>query len=111
MARINDLLKLTKDQRKELKQTFDEAQKEATPIHEQMNKARLAVGEAVVAGKAEDLTKATEAEGSLETQMMMIELKAFAKVAAALDPDQQPRAAGLFLMMRGMFNNKNWNSD
>ena len=94
-----------------MKQTFDEAQKEATPLHDQMVKARLAVGEAVVGGKAEEITKTSEAEGALETQMMMIELKAFAKVTTALDPEQQQRAAGLFVMMRGLFNNKNWNSD
>ena len=111
LDRLTDMFKLNKDQRKDLKQTFDEAQKEATPLHDQLVKARLAVGEAVIAGKAEDITKTTEAEGVLETQMMMLELKAFAKVTTALDPEQQQKAAGLFVMMRGLFNNKNWNSD
>jgi hypothetical protein len=111
LDRITDMFKLTKDQRKDLKLTFDEAQKEATPVHDQLVKARLAVGEAVIAGKAEDITKTSDAEGVLETQMMMIELKAFAKVTTSLDPEQQQKAAGLFIMMRGLFNNKNWNSD
>jgi Spy/CpxP family protein refolding chaperone len=111
LDRISDMLKLTKDQKKDVKQTFDDAQKEAAPVHEQISKARLAVGEAAIAGKADEVAKATEAEGALETQMMMIELRAFAKVANGLDPEQQQRAAGLFVMMRGLFNNKNWNSD
>jgi Spy/CpxP family protein refolding chaperone len=111
MDRITDMLKLTKEQKKELKQTFDEAQKEAAPLNDQIDKARLAVGEAAIAGKAEEIAKATEAEGALQTQMLMIELNAFTKVTAALDPDQQQKAGGLFMMMRGMFTNKNWNSD
>src|ERR1700694_1444992 len=45
-------LKLTKDQKKELKANFDEAQKEATPIHDQLMKSRDAIAEAVAAGKS-----------------------------------------------------------
>ena len=51
LDRINDMLKLSKDQRKELKQTFDEAQKEAAPLHEQILKARMALGEALACGQ------------------------------------------------------------
>jgi Spy/CpxP family protein refolding chaperone len=111
LDRIADMFKLTKDQKKELKQTFDEAQKEAAPLHEQLSKARLAVGEAVVAGKPEEITKNTEAAGGLETQMTMIELKAFVKATTDLDPEQKQKAGGLFLMMHGLFSGKNWNSD
>ena len=112
LDRINDMLKLSKDQRKELKQTFDEAQKEAAPLHEQILKARMALGEAVAAGKGQDeVTKAVNEEAALETQMTMIELRAFSKFASSLEPDQQQRAGMLFQMMRGMFSGKNWNSD
>src|SRR5438132_13880119 len=54
LDRIEAMLKLSKDQKKTLKQTFDDAQKEATPVHEQLNKARLAIGEAVAAGKSQE---------------------------------------------------------
>lgn len=112
LDRINDMLKLSKDQRKDLKQIFDDAQKEANPVHDQINKARVAIGEAVAAGKPQDeVTKAVNAEAALETQMTAIELRAFAKFVDGLDPDQQQRAGMLFQMMRGMFSNKNWNSD
>ena len=112
LDRISDLLKLSKDQKKDLKQIFDEAQKEAAPVHEELMKARLEVGDAVASGKPQDeVSKTVSAEAALETQMTIIELKAFAKFAAALEPDQQQRASGLFQMMRGMFSSKNWNSD
>jgi Spy/CpxP family protein refolding chaperone len=111
LDRISELLKLTKDQKKDLKQIFDDAQKEATPVHEQIKEARAAVGEAVIAGKQEDIAKAVNSQAALETQMAMIELKAFTKFALGLETDQQQRAGRLFVMMRGMFNSKNWNSD
>jgi hypothetical protein len=109
--RISEMLKLDKDQKKDLKTTFDEAQKQATPVHDQIVKSRLAIGEAVVAGKSQDeIGQAVNAEAALESQMTEIELRAFAKVYTALNQDQQARVAPLFQMMRGMFSKKNWNS-
>jgi len=110
--RISEMLGLTKDQKKDLKQTFDDAQKEAAPLHDQITKARLAVADAVAAGKSGDeLAKVVNSESALEAQMTSIELKAFAKVAQGLDEDQQKKASGLYMMMRGMFSGKNWNSE
>jgi uncharacterized membrane protein len=112
LDRITEMLGLSKDQKKDLKQTFDDAQKEAAPVHDQLTKARSAVADAVAAGKSgEELAKVVNAEGALEAQMASIELKAFAKVAQGLDEDQQKKAPGLYMMMRGMFSAKNWNSE
>jgi uncharacterized membrane protein len=111
LDRITEILKLSKDQRKDLKQIFDDAQKEATPVHEQIKEARAAVGDAVIAGKQEEIAKAVSGEAALETQMTMIELKAFTKFAGGLETEQQQRASQLYVMMRGMFNGKNWNSE
>ena len=112
LDRLNDLLKLTKEQKKELKQVFDDTQKEARPLHEQLNKAHLGVGEAVAANKSpEEISAAVNAEAALEAEMGLLELKAFTKVFAGLEPDQRQRAGALYLMMHGLFNNKNWNSD
>jgi hypothetical protein len=112
LDRIGEMLALNKDQKKDLKQTFDDAQKQAAPLHDQMNKARAAIAEAVASGKGqEEIGKAVNAEAALEAQMTSIELKAFAKVAQGLDEDQQKKAAGLYMMMRGMFSGKNWNSE
>ena len=110
LERISDLLKLNKDQKKDLKAAFDDAQKEAMPLHDQMSKARLAIGEAVAGGKSQDdIAKACAAAAQLDTQMAEIELRAFAKVFTELDKDQQQKVGPLYQMMKGLFNGKNWN--
>ena len=111
LDRISELLKLSKDQKKDLKATFDDSQKEAAPVHDQMAKSRQAIGDAIASGKSQDeIAKAVAAEAQLEAQMTEIELRAFAKFALTLDDQQKQRAGNLFQMMRGMFNGKNWNS-
>ncbi len=113
LDRMSDALKLTKDQKKDVKEVMDEAQKEASPIHEQIAKSHLAIGEAIAAGKSqEEIDKAVRGEAELETQMASIELHAFAKIAAALEVEQKQRGIPMiFAMVRGAFNGKNWNSD
>jgi hypothetical protein len=82
------------------------------PVHEEIVKARLGIGEAVAAGKSTDeINKAVTAEAGLEAQMTTIEMKAFAKVIGGLEPDQQQKAAGLFMMMPGLFRTKSWNAN
>ena len=112
MERISDALKLTKEQKKDLKSTFDDAQKQAAPIHEQIVNSRLAIAEAVAAGKSlQDMAPALDSHGMLESKMAEIELRAFTKVFQGLDNEQQARSSMLFVMMKGMFSGKNWNSD
>jgi len=111
LDRISELLKLSKDQKKDLKVTFDDSQKEAAPVHDQMAKSRQAIGDAIASGKSQDeIAKAVAAEAQLEAQMTDIELRAFAKFALSLDDQQKQRAGNLFQMMRGLFSGKNWNS-
>ena len=108
---IATMLKLDKDQKKALKTTFDDSQKEAAPIRDQMAKARLVIGEAVQAGKSEEEIKTlTSSLGTLEAQMAEIELKAFAQVYKSLEKEQIAGTRGLFPMMKGMFSGKNWNA-
>ena len=113
LDRMSEALKLTKDQKKDVKEFMDEAQKEASPIHEQITKSHLTIGEAVAAGKPqEEIDKAVRSEAELETQMASIELHAFAKVLASLEVEQKQRGVPMvFAMVRGAFNGKNWNSD
>lgn len=112
LDRLNDMLKLNKDQKKELKEIFDAAQKEAKPLNEQLDKARLAVGEAVAANKgAEEVSQAVNAEAALEAEMGVLEMKAFTRFYVTLETDQRQHAAVLYQMMRGLFEGKNWNSD
>jgi len=113
LDRMSEALKLTKDQKKDVKEVMDEAQKEASPIHEQITKSHLTIGEAVAAGKSqEEIDKAVHSEAELETQLASIELHAFAKVVASLEVEQKQRGIPMvFAMVRGAFNGKNWNSD
>jgi Spy/CpxP family protein refolding chaperone len=113
LDRMADALKLSKDQKRDVKAAMDDAQKEAAPIHDQMLKGDLAIGEAVAAGKSqEEVDKTVNSQAELETRMASIELHAFAKAVSVLEPDQKQRGIQLmFAMVRGAFNGKNWNTD
>jgi len=113
LDRMSEALKLSKDQKKDVKAAMDDAQKEATPIHEQMTKSHLAIAEAIAAGKSkEDVDKVIHTEADFEAQMVSIELHTFAKVIAFLEADQKQRGVPIvFSMLHGAFNGKNWNSD
>jgi hypothetical protein len=113
LDRLTETLKLSKDQKKDVKAAMDEAQKEATPIQDQMNKSRLAIAEAIAAGKSkEEVDKAVLGEAELETQMTSLELHAFAKVVSSLEVDQKQRGVPIvFAMVKGAFLGRNWNSE
>ena len=106
--RVSEMLKLDKDQKKDFKAAMDDAQKEAAPIHEQIVKSRQSIAEAVAGGKSQD--DVVKAEGALEAQMAEIEMRTYVKVRSGLEDDQKSRAGSLFLMMRGIFSKKNWNT-
>src|ERR1035437_6092113 len=112
LDRMSEAIKLSKDQKKDVKAAMDDAQKEGTPIHDQMTKSRLAITEAIAAGKSqEDIDKAVRGEAELETQMTSLELRTFAKVVSSLEVDQKQRGIPIvFAMVRGAFDGKNWNS-
>ena len=113
LDRMTEALKLTKDQKKDVKAAMDDAQREATPIHEQMSKKRLVIAEAIAAGKPqEEIDKAVLAEAELVTMMASLELHAFAKVVAFLEVEQKQRGVPIvFAMVKDAFLGKNWNSD
>lgn len=113
LDRMSEALKLNKDQKKDIKAAMDEAQKEATPVREQMAESRLAIAEAVVAAKSqEEMNKAIRGDAELDAQLTSIELHAFAKVVSFLEVDQKQRGVPMvFAMIHGAFNGKNWNSD
>jgi hypothetical protein len=113
LDRMSDALKLSKDQKRDVKAAMDDAQKEATPIHERMMQGRLAIAEAIAAGKSqEEIDKAVHSEADLDTQITSVELHAFAKAVSVLEADQKQRGIPMiFGMVHGAFNGKNWNSD
>jgi Heavy-metal resistance len=109
--RLSDVLKLNKEQKKDVRATLDDAQKQATPIHDRMMKGRQAIAEAVAGAKSQDeIDQLVSANAALDAQIAGIELKAFAAIYKGLDTDQQTRTAAVFTMMKGLFNGKNWNS-
>jgi hypothetical protein len=108
---ITQVMQLDKDQKKFMKEAFDEAQKEAAPLREQLVKSHEAIGAAALAGKSpEEINSLVSSHTALEAQMTQIELKAFVKVFLKLNKTQQGNIRLLFQMMRGMFSEKNWNS-
>ena len=109
---LTQVLKLNKDQKKEVKNVLDEAQKEANPVRDQLSKSRVAIGDAIQAGKNPDeINQLVQSEATLQSQMAGIELNAFAKIFKGLDKDQQANTRTVFQMMKGMFNGKNWNTE
>lgn len=109
LDQMDAILKLNKEQKKQVRTIMDDAQKEAAPLRDQIAKSEADLGEAIAEGKSpEEIDKAANAFGSLRAQMTGIEMKAFAKIYQALDKDQQPGAGPVFYMMQGIFNGKNW---
>jgi Spy/CpxP family protein refolding chaperone len=106
---ISDMLKLDKEQRKQLKTIMDDGQKQATPVKEQILKTRTALAEAVTTGKGQDeIAKMAADYAAAEAQMHQIEIGAFAKIYQSLEKDQQEKVKPLFAMMSGIFKGKNW---
>jgi hypothetical protein len=107
---VSEMLKLNKDQKKDFKTAMDDGQKEAAPVRDQLAKARLALGDAAAASKADEVEKQTASVAALEAQMAEVEMKTFAKVYKSLDKEQIQGSARLFQMMKGIFAEKNWNT-
>ncbi len=103
-------LNLNGDQKKQVKATLDDAQKEAAPLRDQISKARQDIADAVQAGKnSDEINRTVNACAALQTQMAAIEMKAFAKIFKLLDAEQQKSLRPVFMMMSGIFMGKNWN--
>jgi hypothetical protein len=107
---IGDMLALDKDQRKQVMAILDEGQKEAAPVRDHLPAAQLAIAQAIQAGGSKDeIAKTVDAYAALDTEMTSIELRSFARIAQVLREDQKPRMPGLYRMMRGLFNTRDWN--
>ena len=112
---ISNALNLNKDQKKAVKTMLDEAAKEATPLRDQLSKARIVIADAVQSKKSDDeITQGVNAYAALATQMSALELNVFAKIYAGLDETQKANkngVAAVFTMMKNLFATKNWNED
>jgi len=105
---MSDELKLSKEQKKEVKTLMDEAQKEAAPVKEQLAKSRTQLANAIESGKQEEIDKAIQSHSLIEAQMTALEMKAFAGIYKILDADQKSKSRAVFVMMPGIFKAKNW---
>ena len=108
MDQLANVLKLDKDEKKQVRTIMDDAQKEAAPVRDQMEKGRMSVAQAVASGKQEEIDTAAKSYAAAESQMAGIEMNAFAKVYQALDKDQQAKSPEVFSMFLGIFKGKNW---
>jgi Spy/CpxP family protein refolding chaperone len=105
---ITDELKLSKEQKKEVKALMDEAQKEAMPLKDQLVKSRTQLANAIESGKQDDIDKDIQSHSMLEAEMAAVEMKAFAAIYKILDADQRSKSRAVFVMMPGIFKAKNW---
>jgi Spy/CpxP family protein refolding chaperone len=113
MSRLDTMaaiLKLNKEQKKQVKSIMDEGQKQGAAVRDEIAKRREQLGEAIASGKSQDeISQAVKAYAELEGQMARIELDAFAKIYQLLDNEQRSKTAPIFQMIAGIFMNKNWN--
>lgn len=108
-------LNLNKDQKKALRTILADGAKEAAPLRDRMRKSRLAAGEAVGGKKSDgEIRQLVKTSAELSTQLMQVELKAFAGIGATLDDTQKADKQGMgrvLILMNNIYGNKNWNGD
>ena len=114
LDQLANMLKLNKDQKRDLKAILDETQKEVTPLRDSMAKSREQIGAAIEAGKSQaEIEQAVKGYADLEAQVSGAEAKAFSKMFAGLDADQKANPQTLvnsLMFLHEIFKRKNWNS-
>jgi Spy/CpxP family protein refolding chaperone len=99
-ARLN----LTDAQKEQARAIMQSARQSGRPIAQQLKQNRLALRDAVKAGKSDaDIDQLAASTGTLMGQATAIRTKAFAKVYALLTPEQRTKADQLGSHGRGMF--------
>jgi len=97
-------LKLRSAQEKQIRSALDDIQKDAAPVRDDMAAKRARIADAVQAGQAQsEIDSAVTAYAATAARMAALEMKAFAGIYQALDPDQRKAAAPAFNMMSGIF--------
>jgi Spy/CpxP family protein refolding chaperone len=89
--RMNDNLKLSKDQQKKIKQIYTDAQKQNQEVAGGMREANQAIAAAIKTNDTSAMSQAANTIGTLTAQMTVNNAKAEAQVYAALTPDQQSK--------------------
>jgi hypothetical protein len=115
LDQLTQMLKLNKDQKKDVKGIMDDTQKELTPLRDSMAKSREQIGAAIAAGKSQgEIDQAVKSFAAMEAQVSGVEAKAFSKIFGGLDADQKANAQGLVStlgFLHEVFKRKNWNTN
>ncbi len=104
---------LNKDQQKQFKTIFSIGSKEAEQIRKQAPQLRNQIAAAVQAGKAKaEIDPLVKSYSEMLAQATAMEIKAFGKAYALLDPDQKKQGGQrVFALVTGMFMKNNWEYD
>lgn len=106
IERMNENLKLSKDQQKKIKSLYMDAQKANMEVMGGMREANQSIAAAVKNNDANAMSQAANMIGNLTAQMTVNNAKAEAAVWAVLTPEQQakyqPMVGGMGGMGRGM---------
>jgi Spy/CpxP family protein refolding chaperone len=109
LDKIAGQLKLNKEQRPQVETILSAAQEEATPVMDKILKVRVAVVNAIVAGRSqEEIDKMMTFYTAASAEMTSIEAKAFSKIFATLKPNQQSKAVPAFEQFAGIFMARDW---
>ena len=104
--------KLTKDQKKAVKDILDAAHKSAAPVRDGLIKAHADIAAAIQANKTADVDAAVQSYAEQSAAMAALEMKALADVMKALTEEQRGNKAAVseaFFFMRGAFlDSKKW---
>jgi protein CpxP len=102
--RIAAQLNLTDDQKQQAHSILQVARESAQPIAQQLKQNRLALHDAIKAGKPDaGIDQLAATNGNLVGQVTAIRTKAFAKIYALLTSEQRTKADQLADHVRGMF--------
>ena len=97
---FTDKLKLSTDQKQDVRTMLTDAMKESAPLRDQMDQGRVAIAGAMIEGKsADDLKKLSDDYTTLAAQMTAIEAKTFGKIYESLKPNQQAKAGQAFELL------------
>jgi Spy/CpxP family protein refolding chaperone len=90
LSLISIVLHLGDSQQQQLRAAFDAAAKAAAPIATQMEDGKAALFAAVTAGKSDaEIKNLAEQQGTLTSQMLMLQARTFAKLWAVLTSEQK----------------------
>ena len=104
LDRMAARLNLTDAQKQQAHSIMQSARESARPIAQQLKQNRLALHDAIKAGKPDaDIDQLAATRGNLTGQATAIRTKAFAKIYALLTPEQRTTADQLGSHRRGMF--------